>query len=68
MVDINNREYINSKLACPICTLQYAKNYILVHLNKQHANIYGTPEWETSRYAKKFIEIKEAHKKSWGIL
>jgi hypothetical protein len=65
---MDNKEYINSKIECCVCTKHYAKNYILVHLTKQHANIYGTPEWETSRYAKKFIAIKEAHKKLWGII
>jgi len=65
---MDTKEYINSKIECCVCSKNYAKNYILVHLTKQHSNIYGTPEWEASRYAKKFIAIKEAHKKSWGIL
>ncbi len=65
---MDNKDYINSKLACPVCTLHYAKNYLLVHLNKQHGNIYGTPNWENSRYAKNFIKIKEEHKKRWGII
>ena len=62
-----NKQYINSKLECPVCALHYAKNYLLVHLTKQHSNIYGTQDWVSSRYAKRFIEIKEAHRKLWGI-
>jgi len=67
MGNIDNKDYINSKVCCPVCNLNFAKNYLLVHLNKQHANIYGTPQWESSRYAKNFIKIKEDHKKRWGI-
>ena len=66
-MDTDNKQYINSKLECPVCALHYAKNYLLVHLTKQHSNIYGTQDWVSSRYAKRFIEIKEAHRKLWGI-
>ena len=62
-----DKDYINSKIECPVCTIHYAKNYLLVHLNKQHSNIYGSDMWESSRYAKRFIEIKETHRKLWGI-
>jgi hypothetical protein len=63
----NNKLYINSKITCPVCAMWYAKNYLLVHLKKQHSNIYGTTDWDSSRYAKYFIEIKRAHRKLWGI-
>jgi len=61
----DNRDYINSKMECPICALLFAKNYLLVHL-KRHSNIWGTPQWEGSRYAKNFERIKADHKKKWG--
>ena len=64
---MDNKDYINSKITCPVCNISYAKNYLLVHLNKQHGNIYGTPQWESSRYAKNFIIIKAEHRKRWGI-
>jgi hypothetical protein len=60
-----DKDYINSKIECPVCTLLFAKNYLLVHL-KSHSNIWGTPDWDSSRYAKKFVKIKEEHKKKWG--
>ena len=63
----HDKEYINSKIECPVCAIHYAKNYLLVHLNKQHSNIYNTALWENSRYSKRFTEIKEAHRKQWGI-
>lgn len=61
-----SQEYINSKLCCPVCNLEFAKNYINTHLNRQHHNIYGTPQWAVSRYAKNFERIKENHKKKWA--
>ena len=60
-------DYTNSKLTCPVCSLLFAKNYLSVHLSRQHANIYLTPEWEASRYAKNFIEIKRLHRLKYEI-
>jgi uncharacterized C2H2 Zn-finger protein len=62
-----SKEYINSKIVCPVCNLEFAKNYLKTHLNKQHTNIFGTKEWEGSRYEKNFERIKEEHKKKFGI-
>ena len=60
-----DKNYINSKIECPICKRDFAKNYILVHLQKQHNNIYNTPAWEGSRYEENFIKIKKDHKLKW---
>jgi len=60
-----DKEYINSKLECPICTLLFAKNYLNVHLQKQHSNIYGTDKWNDSRYAVRLEKIKKDHKDRW---
>jgi hypothetical protein len=60
-----DKEYINSKIECPVCKRDFAKNYILVHLQKQHNNIYGKPEWSGSRYEQNFINIKKEHKLKW---
>tara|TARA_R110000765_G_scaffold83448_2_gene162118 strand:+ start:376 stop:675 length:300 start_codon:yes stop_codon:yes gene_type:complete len=62
------QEYINSKLCCPVCNLEFAKNYINTHLTRQHHNIYGRPEWANSRYAKNFERIKNSHKKKWSTI
>jgi len=62
---MDNKNYINSKIECPICTIFYAKNYLNVHLKKQHSNIYGTDQWENSRYASNFEKIKTEHKNRW---
>ncbi len=59
------REYINSKIECPVCRIDYARNYLVVHLKKQHKNIYNTPEWTDSFYAKNWENIKKKHKKRW---
>jgi hypothetical protein len=58
-------DYINSKMLCPVCNRDFAKNYLLVHLTKQHSNIFGTPEWESSRYSKNYEKIKKDHKDFW---
>ena len=60
-------DYTNSKIECPVCSLLFAKNYLSVHLTKQHANIYGKPEWEASRYARNFVEIKRLHRLKYDI-
>lgn len=64
----SSKEYINSKIECPVCRCDFAKNYLLVHLNKQHSNIFGTELWDSSRYAKHYEKIKETHKLKWDIL
>ena len=60
-----SKEYINSKIECCVCKKDFAKNYILVHLQKQHNNIYGTKDWEGSIYEENFIRIKKEHKLKW---
>ena len=60
-------DYTNSKLECPVCSREFAKNYLSTHLSKQHANIYGTEDWEKSRYNIKFIKIKENHNTKYNI-
>ena len=62
-----SKEYVNSKIICPVCNLEFAKNYLKTHLIKQHSNIYGTESWEGSRYEKNFERIKEEHKKKFAI-
>ncbi len=62
----DKRDFINSKLECPVCALKFAKNYLLVHLNKQHSNIYGKPAWDTSRYKINYDKIKKEHKELWN--
>lgn len=57
--------YVNSKMECPVCRRDFAKNYLLVHLSKQHSNIYGTADWTGSVYAKNFEKIKADHRDSW---
>ena len=37
----------------------------MVHLKKQHSNIYDTPQWETSRYNVIWEKIKKDHKIRW---
>ena len=64
---MSTNNYVNSKLECPICKRLYAKNYMQQHLAMQHSNIYNTPAWETSRYFQNYIQIRENHKKLWGI-
>jgi len=59
---MNTKEFINSKLECPVCKRDYAKNYMKVHLQKQHKNIFGTPQWKNSQYEVRFQNIKEKHK------
>lgn len=56
--------YINSKLECPVCSIFKARNYLMCHLQKQHSNIWGKPEWDASRYALKFQKIKEVDRVS----
>ena len=60
-----NKQYINSKILCPVCNLEFAKNYLKTHLIKQHSNIYNTPAWIGSKYEKNFERIKREHKKKW---
>jgi hypothetical protein len=60
-----NKDYINSKILCPVCNLEFAKNYLKTHLVKQHSNIYKTPAWIGSKYEKNFERIKQEHKKKW---
>lgn len=60
-----SKDYINSKIECPVCKRDFAKNYLIVHLKKQHSNIYNTPQWETSRYNKNWEYIKKEHKIKW---
>jgi len=55
---------VNQKITCPVCAINFAKNYLTVHLTKQHSNIYGTPAWTNSKYAKRFVEIKRKLKES----
>lgn len=59
------KEYINSKIECPVCRRDFAKNYLMVHLKKQHSNIYGTDAWEQSRYNVNWNNIKVQHKLKW---
>ncbi len=59
--------YTNSRINCPVCNLLFAKNYLLTHLKSQHSNIYGTPDWEGSRYQKNFEQIKKEHKVKYSI-
>jgi hypothetical protein len=61
----DDKDYINSKMLCPVCNRDFAKNYLLVHLTKQHSNIFGTPEWKSSRYAENYEKIKKDHKDFW---
>tara|TARA_R100000951_G_scaffold6385_2_gene6514 strand:+ start:5914 stop:6120 length:207 start_codon:yes stop_codon:yes gene_type:complete len=60
-----SKEYINSKIECPVCRRDFAKNYLMVHLKKQHSNIYGTDAWDNSRYNKNWENIKIKHKSKW---
>lgn len=62
-----DKNYTNSRINCPVCNLQFAKNYLLTHLKRQHQNIYGTPHWESSRYAKNFEQIKKEHKLKYSV-
>mgnify|MGYP001564412671 CR=1 FL=1 len=62
----DKKSFINSKLECPICALHFAKNYLLVHLTKQHSNIYGTTAWDSSRYKVNYDKIKKEHKELWN--
>ncbi len=62
----DKRDFINSKLECPVCALHFAKNYLLVHLTKQHSNIYGTKGWDSSRYKVNYDKIKKEHKELWN--
>jgi|LakMenEpi03Aug12_release.lakeMendotaPanAssembly.Ray.scaffolds.fasta_scaffold335072_2 uncharacterized C2H2 Zn-finger protein len=57
---MSTTKYINSKLECPVCSIFKARNYLMCHLQKQHSNIWGKPEWISSRYALKFQKIKDA--------
>ena len=59
--------YVNSKITCPVCLLNFAKNYLKTHLLKQHQNIYNTPAWEGSKYEARFEDIKDQHKKKYNI-
>ena len=61
-----NKDYINSKILCPVCNLEFAKNYLKTHLTKQHSNIYNTPAWIGSKYEKNLERIKQEHKKKWA--
>ncbi len=61
-----DKEYINSKMECPICKRDFAKNYLMVHLSKQHSNIYNTEAWWDSRYNKNFERIKKEHRLKWN--
>ena len=63
----DSKAFINSRLNCPVCTLLFAKNYIGVHLKKQHSNIYNTADWDGSRYAENYERIKREHRIKWGI-
>lgn len=51
-----NKDFINSKISCPVCNKTYAKNYLLTHLKTKHSNIYTNPEW-TDKYLKRYYEI-----------
>lgn len=63
---MNNKDYINSKIECPVCSRAFAKNYLLVHLTKQHTNIFGTKDWIGSKYEANFEKIKKEHKAKWS--
>jgi len=62
-----DKNYTNSRINCPVCNLQFAKNYLLTHLKRQHQNIYGTSGWEGSRYSKNFEQIKKDHKLKYSV-
>ena len=62
---MQQKEFINSKIECPVCTRTFAKNYLMNHLKNQHNNIFGTPAWDDSVYAKNFEKIKKDHKDIW---
>ena len=53
--------YVNSKICCPICNKLLAKNYMNIHLKKQHSNCYGTNFWD--KYSKRYKEIIADNKK-----
>ena len=57
------KEYINSKIECPICCKLLAKNYMTNHLKARHSNCYGTIFWE--KYSDRYKKILEDNKKSF---
>ncbi len=58
---MENTEYANSKIECPVCRKKLAKGYMGTHIKTIHKNAYGTEWWE--KYAKRLKEIKEDNKK-----
>ena len=49
----NNRDYINSKIECPVCAKKLAKNYLYTHFKSQHSNVNQNSEWY-DKYIKKY--------------
>jgi phage FluMu protein Com len=59
---MDNRDYVNSRIPCPICDKVLAKNYMTAHLKARHSNAYKTEWWD--RYVKKYREtLKENREK-----
>ena len=58
---MEQRPYVNSKIQCPICAKLLAKNYMTIHLKKQHSNCYGTIFWE--KYSQRYQKILADNKK-----
>lgn len=55
------KEYVNSKVECPICSKKLAKNYMTQHLKTRHSNCYGTIYWE--KYSDRYKKILEDNRK-----
>ena len=55
-----DKDYVNSKIECPICAKKLAKNYMKQHLKVRHSNAYGNDYW--LRYSEKYNKILEDNK------
>ena len=51
-----SEDFANSKIPCPICNKELAKNYMTSHLKKQHTNAYKDTIGYWDKYVIKYRE------------
>lgn len=60
-----DKGYVNSRIKCPVCDKDLAKNYMLTHLRTKHANVYEKEFW--NKYSERYKKIVEDNKKLFSL-
>ena len=61
-----DKEYVNSKIECPICAKKLSKNYMKEHLKTRHSNVYGKDYW--LKYSDRYKKILEDNRKLYSTV